>query len=69
MLYEYRCRSCGNIIEANHSISINPKRMLYCPRCERMRSVKRIISKTSFVLKGDAWARDGYTKEKTCTQK
>jgi len=29
-----------------------------------MRSVKRIISKTSFILKGGTWAKDGYTREK-----
>ncbi|MCK4817912.1 hypothetical protein KA005_19225 [bacterium] len=71
MIYEYQCLSCGEIIPIKHPITNPARTLLYCPTCKRMRFVKRLISKTSFVLKGGAWAKDGYTKEKTCqtTQK
>jgi putative FmdB family regulatory protein len=60
MVYEYRCGVCGCDIETRQRITEYPKKLLYCPGCERMRPVKRLISKTSFVLKGKAWAKDGY---------
>ena len=71
MIYEYHCRVCGCNIEIKQRITEDPKKILYCHGCERMRPVKRLISKTSFILKGGAWAKDGYTKEKKCqtTQK
>jgi len=62
--YEYQCLSCGEIIPIKHPITDSAQAILYCPACERMRSVKRIISKTSFILKGGTWAKDGYTREK-----
>ena len=68
MFYEYKCLNCGEIIPAKHPITNPAKTILYCPTCERIRSVKRIISKTSFVLKGKAWARDGYTRSQGRTK-
>lgn len=59
-LYEYRCRKCGLDIEIEQGISADPKRLLYCPYCERMRPVKRLISRSTFVLKGSGWGKDGY---------
>ena len=64
MRYEYRCRICKHITEIRQGILEDPERVLYCPFCERIRPVKRLISKSSFILKGGAWAKDGYTKEK-----
>ena len=71
MIYEYRCQICDCDIEIMQGILEGSKKMLYCPSCERMRPVKKLISRSSFILKGGAWAKDGYTKEKTCqtTQK
>ena len=64
MKYEYRCRVCKHVTEIRQGIHEDHERVLYCPFCKRIRPVKRLISKTSFVLKGGAWAKDGYTKEK-----
>jgi len=62
--YEYQCLSCGEITPIKHPITNPAQTKLYCPICGRIRSVERIISKTSFILKGEAWAKDGYTREK-----
>lgn len=63
-VYEYRCKACGLDIEIDQAISEDAKTLLYCPFCERMRSVSRIISHTNFILKGDAWAKTGYSGSK-----
>jgi len=57
-LYEYSCSSCGHTWEENRSIDDPPTQ--FCPRC-RLKTAHRLISKSSFVLKGSGWARDGYT--------
>ena len=64
-LHEYKCRACGTILELAQSATSDAKSLLFCPKCKRMRSVKKLISKSSFILKGGAWAKDGYTKEKS----
>ena len=64
MTYEYRCRVCGREIEIRQGILEDPERVLYCPFCERIRPVRRLISRSSFVLKGGAWAKEGYTRSK-----
>ena len=64
MIYEYQCKKCGQIMDVNHSPFDENKAMLFCPNCDRMRPVKKLISMSSFILKGGAWAKDGYAKEK-----
>ena len=65
--YEYQCRTCDNVIEIRHSINAPTRRLLYCRVCRRMRSVTRLISKSTFVLSSKTpWAKEGYArKEKT----
>lgn len=63
MVYEYKCKVCGTVFDVSHSANAENRRLLYCPECERMRPVKKIMSKNTFILKGDAWARDGYSKK------
>lgn len=55
-MYEYQCASCNYEFEAEQKISDEP--LEDCPKCKG--KVKRLISKTSFVLKGKGWYRDGY---------
>ncbi len=58
-VYEYECEECKHVNERTHSIKdIITK--LKCDKCEKLAKVKRLISTTSFVLKGGGWFKDGY---------
>jgi putative FmdB family regulatory protein len=61
MVYEYKCTVCDNVFAVSHSANAENRRMLYCPECERMRPVKKIMSRCTFILKGQNWAKDGYS--------
>jgi putative FmdB family regulatory protein len=56
-VYEYACEKCKHEFEVEQRISDDPVRS--CPKC-RARKVKRLISRTSFVLKGSGWYSDLY---------
>ena len=56
--YEYRCRACGHEFEREQRITDDPVKT--CPEC-RSRKVKKLISQTSFVLKGGGWYSDLYS--------
>jgi len=55
-IYEYYCQSCGETFERFQKITEDP--LSKCPKCGK--AVKRLISQTSFTLKGEGWYRDGY---------
>lgn len=57
-IYEYLCQKCGLEFEREQRISEDPIKT--CPDC-RARRVKRLISQTSFVLKGSGWYSDLYS--------
>ncbi len=57
-IYEYACGGCGREFEIEQRITEDPVKT--CPRC-RSRKVKRLISQTSFVLKGGGWYADLYS--------
>lgn len=56
-IYEYQCQSCKQIIEAWQSLSEEP--LSTCSACEG--ELKKIISQSSFQLKGGGWYADGYS--------
>jgi len=56
-VYEYECQECEDIIEIWQSLSDDP--MNTCPSCRG--SLKKIISMSSFQLKGGGWFADGYS--------
>jgi putative FmdB family regulatory protein len=60
-IYEYACGACGNEFEAEQRITEKPLKT--CPKCQS-RQVKRLISQTSFVLKGGGWYSDLYATRK-----
>jgi putative FmdB family regulatory protein len=62
-IYEYECQKCGTF-EATQRITEKP--LSKCPTCKG--KVKKLISNTSFQLKGTGWyitdyARKGNNKE------
>jgi putative FmdB family regulatory protein len=57
-IYEYRCRSCGQTIEAMQRMSDRPLRK--CRKCSG--KLEKLISRTSFALKGGGWYSEGYNK-------
>lgn len=56
-IYEYACPDCGHRFEAMQKFSDDPIRD--CPSCQAS-NVKKLISATSFVLKGGGWYKDHY---------
>ncbi len=60
-IYEYGCRSCGHELEVQQRFSDPP--LATCPSCGKD-ALERLISLTSFQLKGGGWYRDGYGSSK-----
>lgn len=56
-IYEFECESCHQITEVVQSISAPP--LVQCPQCQG--AVKKLISQSSFHLKGGGWYADGYS--------
>ena len=50
-VYEYECKKCGKNFEVEQRISDPP--LTICGECNG--EVERLISRCSFVLKGDGW--------------
>jgi putative FmdB family regulatory protein len=57
--YEYLCEKCEHEFEREQRITEPPVKV--CPVC-RSRKVKKLISQTSFVLKGGGWHADLYSR-------
>ncbi len=60
-VYEYACDKCGHEFEREQRITEDPVKT--CPEC-RGRKVRRLISRTAFVLKGGGWYSDLYSSSK-----
>jgi len=56
-IYEYRCTKCGNETEVLQRVSDRPKRK--CGKCSGR--LEKLISRTSFQLKGGGWYAEGYS--------
>ncbi|MBT8353211.1 MAG: zinc ribbon domain-containing protein [Desulfofustis sp.] len=56
-VYEYECTDCQSVIEIQQKISDPP--LACCPECRG--PVKKLMSMSSFQLKGGGWYADGYT--------
>jgi putative FmdB family regulatory protein len=57
-LYEYGCDACGKTLEIQQKLADAP--LVTCPECGK-NALRKIISATSFVLKGGGWYKDGYS--------
>ena len=60
-IYEYACAACGHQFEEWQKITDKPVRT--CPKC-KAKKVERLISQTSFKLKGGGWYADLYAGPK-----
>ncbi len=60
-LYEYACGECGGHLEVRQRIADDP--LTTCPRCEK-NGLQRLVSQSSFALKGGGWYADGYGSKK-----
>src|SRR5262245_49354999 len=56
-IYEYRCEQCGDFEEMQR---ITDPPLARCPKCHR--KVRRLISNTSFQLKGSGWYVTDYAR-------
>lgn len=64
-IYEYRCQKCLHEFERLQKMSDEP--VQECPECGN--PVDRLVSNTSFALKGGGWYKDGYASVKGSTPK
>ena len=58
-IYEYRCNACNDEFEVTQKISDEPLRT--CPKCNG--PVEKLISHSSFVLKGSGWYLTDYARK------
>ncbi|RMF22755.1 MAG: zinc ribbon domain-containing protein [Deltaproteobacteria bacterium] len=58
-IYEYECPDCGAF---EHIQPISSKPLRKCPSCGRR--VRKLVSSSSFRLKGGGWYADGYSSRK-----
>lgn len=56
-IYEYRCEQCGHIMEVWAKMADPPP--AECAQCQAA-SPQKIVSRTSFQLKGGGWYAQGY---------
>jgi putative FmdB family regulatory protein len=56
-VYEYECQECKKVFEVQQKIADKP--LSDCPECQS--PVKKLMSMSSFQLKGGGWYADGYS--------
>ncbi|MBT61206.1 MAG: transcriptional regulator [Euryarchaeota archaeon] len=60
-IYQHRCKKCLHRFEKLIPMS-QANIIQTCPKCLSNATI-RVISKTSFMLKGSGWAKDGYASQ------
>jgi putative FmdB family regulatory protein len=60
-IYEYICEKCGSHTEAIQKVSDPPLKR--CPKCRG--KLEKIMSRTSFQLKGGGWYLSDYSRKAT----
>ncbi|HEY1335680.1 MAG TPA: zinc ribbon domain-containing protein [Myxococcaceae bacterium] len=61
-IYEYECSQCHQTSDALQKVNDPPPET--CPRCGAHDTLSRLLSRTSFVLKGGGWYADLYSSNK-----
>ncbi|HUM13054.1 MAG TPA: zinc ribbon domain-containing protein [Myxococcaceae bacterium] len=62
-IYEYECSQCHQTSDALQKV--NDPAPETCPRCGAHHTLSRLVSRTSFVLKGGGWYADLYSSSKS----
>ncbi len=62
-IYEYQCEKCGSVIEAIQNFSDSP--LSACASCSE--TLHKLISQSSFHLKGSGWYVTDYAGRKSST--
>jgi putative FmdB family regulatory protein len=60
-LYEYECAKCSKVLEVMQKFSDSP--LTECPECQG--PVQKLMSMTSFALKGSGWYTSDYKRKGT----
>ena len=63
--YDYQCFACNYVFEEFQKITADP--ISKCPKCSEEK-VKRLVSKSSFHLKGGGWYASGYSSNKSASK-
>lgn len=58
-LFEYRCSACGKVEEVLQKLSDGPPAA--CSFCGKKKTMSKLMSLTSFQLKGGGWYKDLYS--------
>ena len=61
-IYEYDCSQCHQTSDALQKVNDHPPET--CPHCGARHTLSRLLSRTSFVLKGGGWYADLYSSSK-----
>lgn len=59
-IYEYGCEKCGGVFEEFQSMSAPP--LTRCSLCGS-KKVRKLVSNTSFILKGSGWYVTDYSRK------
>ena len=62
-IYEYECSQCHQVSDALQKVNDPPPET--CPHCGARSTLSRVVSRTSFVLKGGGWYADLYSSSKS----
>ena len=60
-VYEYECSKCRKVFEVQQKMADAP--LVSCPECKG--EVRKLVSMSSFQLKGGGWYADGYSSSGT----
>jgi putative FmdB family regulatory protein len=63
-IYEYQCTACGHTLEALQKMSEDA--LTLCPSCHK-EALEKLVSATSFQLKGTGWYVTDFRNKNTGT--
>ncbi len=66
-IYEYECRFCSHRFQILQGFNDPPPSV--CPNCHREGGIRKVVSQTSFMLKGSGWYATDYKKSDSSSAK